>query len=195
MTRPHSDPSAGSATAGRVASRGRVLLRPLEPADAPRIAAYRSHPEVARLQSWETYTLADAEALCRTMQDRVIDTAGTWLQLAIVLAETGEMIGDCGLHFPGADQPGHGTEIEIGITLAREHQGKGLASDAIAAIVDLAFSRMGKRSIRASIDALNAPAAALLTRAGFKPVPGGVKRVMFKGEWCEEIDYALRAHP
>lgn len=164
-------------------------------ADAPRIAAYRSDPAVARLQSWTTYTLEQADALCLSMQGRAIDTPGTWFQMAIVLIDTGEMIGDCGLHFPGLGEPGHGSEIEIGITLAREHQGKGLASDAIAAIVDLAFHHMSKRSIRASIDGQNAPAAALLTRAGFKPVPGGVKRVMFKGEWCDEIDYALRAHP
>ena len=175
--------------------RGRVRLRPLEMTDAPRIAAYRSDPEVARYQSWTTYTLEQAEALCRTMQGRAIDTPGTWFQMAIVLVDTGEMIGDCGLHFPGPGEPGHGSEIEIGITLASEHQGKGLASDAIAAIVTLAFGPLGKRSIRATVDARNAGARALLERAGFKPVPGGVKRVMFKGEWCDEIDYVRRAHP
>lgn len=174
---------------------GRVLLRPLETADAPRIAAYRSDPDVACLQSWTTYTLADAEPLCRSMQNRALDTPGTWLQLAIVLADTGEMIGDCGLHFPGPGEPGHGSEIEIGITLASEHQGKGLASDAIAAIIDLAFTHMGKRSIRASIDARNASAAALLTRAGFTRTSEAPRRAMFKGAWCDELDYVRRAHP
>lgn len=164
-------------------------------ADAPRIAAYRSDPAVARLQSWTTYTLEQAEALCRTMQGRAIDAPGTWFQMAIVLVDGGEMIGDCGLRFPGSGEPGHGTEMEIGITLASEHQGKGLASDAIAAIATLAFGPLGKQSIRATVDARNAGARALLERAGFKPVPGGVKRVMFKGEWCDEIDYVLRAHP
>lgn len=168
---------------------GRVRLRPLEMTDAPRIAAYRSHPDVARLQSWTTYTLADAEALCRTMQGRAIDTPGTWFQMAIVRIDSGEMIGDCGLYFPGAKEPGHGTEIEIGITLASDHQGQGLASDAIAAIAALAFGPLARSSIRATVDARNAAARALLERSGFKPVPGGVKRVMFKGEWCDEIDY------
>ncbi|MCC6971601.1 MAG: GNAT family N-acetyltransferase [Phycisphaerales bacterium] len=176
-----------------ISEHGRVCLRPLEMTDAPCLAAYRSHPDVARLQSWTTYTLEQAEALCRTMQGRAIDTPGTWLQLAIVLTDTGEMIGDCGLHFPGAGEPGHGTEIEIGITLAREHQGKGLVSDAIAAIVDLAFAQLGKEVVRASIDALNAPAAAMLARAGFARPSETARRTMFKGEWRNELDYVLRA--
>lgn len=170
---------------------GRIRLRRVGPADASTIAAYRSDPEVAMYQSWTTYTLADAERLCTGQRDVAINTPGTWAQLAIVLTATDEMIGDCGLHFLEAD----GREIEIGITLSRDHQGQGLASDAVAAIAKLAFGSLGKHAIRATVDARNAGARALLERAGFKPVPGGVKRVMFKGEWCDEIDYVLRAHP
>lgn len=177
-----------------IVEHGRVRLRSLELADAPRISEYRSDPDVARLQSWETCTLVAAETLCRAMQEVAIGTPGTWFQMAIVLAETGEMIGDCGLRFPGPDESGHGTEIEIGITLAREHQGKGLASDALGAITDLAFTRLGKRALRASVDALNTPAAALLTRAGFARSSEQPRRAMFKGAWCEEHDYILRAN-
>ncbi len=169
----------------------RVTLRPLTLADAPIIAAYRSHPDVARYQSWETYTPEDAEALCIKQQGVTLDTPGTWRQLAIVLVETSELIGDCGLHFPGPDELGHGTDMEFGITLGSHAQGKGLASDALACILDLAFTTLRKRAIRASIDARNIPAAALLTRAGFVRLREQPRRAWFKGAWCEEWDYVL----
>lgn len=170
----------------------RVTLRPLTLADAPAIAAYRSHPDVARYQSWDKYTLEDAEALCIKQQGVTLDTPGTWRQLAIVLVETGDIIGDCGLHFPGPDELGHGTDMEFGITLAAHAQGKGLASDALTCIIELAFTTLGKRAIRASIDARNAPAGALLTRAGFARLSDQPRRAWFKGAWCEEWDYVLR---
>ena len=171
-----------------IGASGGVRLRRVGVGDAARIAAYRSDPEVARYQSWTTYTLADAERLCGGQRGVEMNTPGTWVQLAIVLASTGEMIGDCGLHFFEHDS----TEIEIGITVAREHQGRGLASEAVAAIGAFAFGTLGKRAIRATVDARNAGARALLERAGFRPVPGGVERVMFKGEWCDEHGYVLK---
>lgn len=173
----------------------RVMLRPLMLADAPTLAAYRSHPDVARYQSWETYTLKDAEALCLKQQGVALDTPGTWRQLAIVLVQTSELIGDCGLHFPGPGEPGHGTEIEFGITLASHAQGKGLAAEALVCIIELAITTLGKRAIRASIDARNIPAAALLTRAGFTRSSDQPRREWFKGAWCDEWDYVLRVQP
>ena len=42
----------------------RLVLRPLQLDDAPAFAAYRSDPDVARYQSWDTsYAPADAEQL------------------------------------------------------------------------------------------------------------------------------------
>lgn len=171
----------------------RVTLRPLTLDDASIISAYRSHPDVARYQSWEIYTLQDAESLCIKQQSIELGTPGSWSQFAIVMADTGELIGDCGLHFFGPDEAGFGTEIEIGITLAAHAQGRGLASEAIACIVETAFARLGKRAIRASIDARNVPAAGLLARAGFIPMSDQPRRAWFKGAWCEEWDYVLKA--
>ena len=41
----------------------RLLLRRLRPSDAEAICRYRALPEVARYQSWEAFTRADAERL------------------------------------------------------------------------------------------------------------------------------------
>ncbi|PYB26748.1 GNAT family N-acetyltransferase, partial [Serratia marcescens] len=40
----------------------RLILRPFTADDLPHFTAYRSHPDVARYQSWSDYGAADAQA-------------------------------------------------------------------------------------------------------------------------------------
>ena len=101
----------------------RLVLRRLRSDDAGPIAAYRSLPEVARFQSWESFGLADAARLIAAQGLIEPDRPGTWLQLALALADSGTVVGDCGIHFR-ADDP---RQVELGITLAPAHQGRGLA--------------------------------------------------------------------
>ncbi|HEX2121019.1 MAG TPA: GNAT family protein [Thermoanaerobaculia bacterium] len=147
----------------------RLLLRPLAEGDAARLAAYRSHEEVARYQSWSTFTLDDALAL--------VHHDGPWTQIAIALRATGEIIGDIGVC---AAPDG---SAEIGFTLAPEHQGRGYAGEAVRAVVER-FPR-----VVAVVDARNAPAIALVTRLGFRLQK--TERTEFKGGVCDEHHFVL----
>ena len=93
----------------------RLWLRPLRPEDALSILGYRSLPEVARFQEWEAFGPDDAARLIAAQAGIRPDTPGTWLQLALVLLESGEIIGDCGVHFR-RDEP---RQVELGITFPR----------------------------------------------------------------------------
>ena len=158
----------------------RVTLRRLAIGDAHAIAAYRSDPEVARYQSWEACTLADAVLLCRRQLSAEFGAPGTWFQFAIVRNADDAVIGDCGVHFVAKD------ELEIGFTLGASDQGKGYATEAIAGVLDLAFGSLGMKRVTARVDTCNAGAIALLERLGFRR-DGAPERAMFKGGWCEEI--------
>ena len=60
---------------------------------------------------------------------------GLW---AVVLKETGEFIGDCGISL----QPIHGEWLpEVGYHIRRDYWRKGFASEASAAVIRLAFER------------------------------------------------------
>jgi RimJ/RimL family protein N-acetyltransferase len=61
----------------------RLWLRPLQAADLQAFVAYRSHPDVARYQSWDpTYAITDAEALVASQADVAFGTPGSWVQVA-----------------------------------------------------------------------------------------------------------------
>jgi RimJ/RimL family protein N-acetyltransferase len=163
----------------------RLVLRPLRPEDAPAIVAYRALPEVARYQSWETYTPADAAELIESQAGRQPGVPGTWFQLAITLA--GEVIGDCGLHGL-ADAP---KQMEVGITLAPSHQGRGYAAEALGLVLRYLFTELKTHRVTAATDAENQAAAQLLTRAGFRREGHHVENVWFKGAWGSEFSFAL----
>lgn len=165
----------------------RLILRRLVPSDAPALAAYRNDPRVARYQSWTEYSPQRAISLIESQASVVPGTPGAWMQLGIVTADSGELIGDCGLHFLAA-APG---SVELGITLAAPHHGRGYASEVVSCITDYLFARLGKHRVVATIDAKNGAAAALFERAGFHRQTHLARKVWFKDEWGEEWDYEL----
>src|SRR6185437_3323291 len=138
----------------------RLILRRLRESDLPTFCAYRSDPRVARYQDRESWSEEDSWRLLAAQETLDPDVPGTWFQLAIELTGTGALIGDLGLHTL-SDRSG---QAEIGFTLAREHQGKGYATEAVNRLLDYVFGGLGKHRVIAVTDARNAHAARVLER-------------------------------
>ena len=61
----------------------RLRLRLLQADDVPAFAAYRSDPDVARYQSWDSsYTTADGERLVAAQRGVDFGDPGPWVQVA-----------------------------------------------------------------------------------------------------------------
>ncbi len=164
-----------------------LCLRRLRRDDASAVVGYRSLPEVARYQSWESFELADAVRLIENQASVVPNTPGTWLQLALVPHTTGTVIGDCGIHFR-ADEP---QQVELGITLAPSHQGQGYASEALEAVLGYVFGTLHKHRASATTDADNPAASRLFRRLGFRQEGHFIEHVWFKGAWGSEYLFAM----
>src|SRR6185503_8430841 len=67
----------------------RLILRRLERDDAAAICGYRSLPEVARYQSWESFGPKDAARFIDEQREAEPGVPGTWFQMAIVEKESG----------------------------------------------------------------------------------------------------------
>ena len=116
------------------------------------------------------------------------DVEGTWFQMVIEHVETGKIIGDCAMKAIEG-QPG---QVEIGFTLAAEHQGKGYATEAVARLLDYVFGELGKHRVIAVTDARNARRGATAgavrdeTRGAFPP-----EHMVQRVGWGDEFLYAL----
>lgn len=165
----------------------RLLLRRLERGDAAALCSYRSLPEVARYQSWESFGTDDAARLIDEQCGSEPGVPGTWFQLAIVEKATGSIVGDCGLHCR-QDDP---RQMEVGITLAPSHQARGYATEALGCVLDFVFGTMGKHRVSAVTDAENARAASLFRRLGFRQEAHFIEHLWYKGYWDSEFVFAL----
>jgi RimJ/RimL family protein N-acetyltransferase len=168
----------------------RLLARRFTPADVEPFAAYRADPDVARYQSWSGFTLADAHAFVGSLQGEEPGVPGDWFQIALESRETGLMVGDLALHIE-EDEP---RVAEVGFTVASDQQGKGFATEALTGYLDWLFATYGLHRVHAVTDALNAPAAALLERVGFRREGLLVENVFFKGSWGSELLFGLLDH-
>jgi aminoglycoside 6'-N-acetyltransferase len=166
----------------------RVVLRPLTPADAAHLVAYRSHPDIVRYQAWDSYDAGAASALIAEMAGSAPGRPGRWHQWGIEETASGRLAGDCGL-FTQEDR----AQGEIGFTLAPEAQGRGLATEAVRLMLGLAFGPLGFRRVVANTDPANARSKALLARLGFRHEGRSIESVRVRGAWVDDDHFALLA--
>lgn len=142
----------------------RLILRRLREKDLDSFLAYHNDPEITRYQSWSGLTESQARAFLGQQYEQKPGVPGQWLQLGIEVEATGEHVGDCAL-LVLTDAPRQG---EIGYTVARPHQGRGYATEAVEGLLRYGFDILGLHRIRALVDCENVPSYALLERLGFR---------------------------
>jgi RimJ/RimL family protein N-acetyltransferase len=165
----------------------RLILRRFEDSDLAPFVAYRNDPEVAKYQSWDSFDERAARAFIREMESAQPGVLGEWFQFAVESKETGGLVGDCALQVDGQEP----YRAEIGFTLAREHQGKGFASEAVWLLLNYAFEALGLHRIVAIADCRNKPSWALLERVEIRREGHFLENVWFKGGWSDEYLYAV----
>lgn len=147
----------------------RLAIRRFRLSDAEPLAAYRSKPEVARFQSWNTdFDRSVARKFIRSMEPRHPGEAGTWFQFAVVTREDDRLIGDCGL----CCSPVPSRLIELGFSLAPERQGRGYAAEALRAVTEYAFGTLGAEVVLGVADHRNAAARKLMKSIGWTRLNG-----------------------
>jgi RimJ/RimL family protein N-acetyltransferase len=184
------DRSAGPDTAFSELVSERLILRRFRRSDIAAFTAYRTNPAVARFQGWDVpYSTRQAGRFVREMEAANPDTPGAWFQFAVAKRPDGPLIGDCGAGVRADDA----RQVEIGFTLAPEHQGSGYATEAVRRLLDYWFVDRGKHRVYASCDARNAASAGVLRRSGFRQEGHLSQSTWAKGEWTDDLIFAVLA--
>ena len=139
----------------------RLLLRPGFAEDAPALAMAIGDEAIVRnlaVVPWP-YTLRDAEAFLASPRDPVLPA----LLIFERTAGPPQLVGSCGL---ARRQSG---AVELGYWIARRDWGRGLASEACAAVIAIART-LGLPSIEGSHFVDNPASGRVLEKLGFEPV-------------------------
>ncbi len=168
----------------------RLLLRPLTRADADDLVEYRSIPEVCRYVPFEPQDRAEVLArIDGAWRRHTLDQAGDSITLGAELMESGKVIGDVLVRWVSAEH----SCGEIGYAFSPAYSGRGFAAEAAHAGLHLAFDEYGLHRVIARIDARNSASARLASRLGMRQEAHLRENEWFKGEWTDEIDFALLA--
>jgi RimJ/RimL family protein N-acetyltransferase len=139
----------------------RLLLRPGFPEDAPALATAIGDEEIVRnlaTAPWP-YRMRDAEAFLAKPRDPVLPS--------FLIFERGpaapQLVGSCGL---GRRPSG---SVELGYWIARPFWGRGLATEACAALVEIART-LGFQSLEGSHFLDNPASGRVLEKLGFEPL-------------------------
>lgn len=168
----------------------RLLLRPLTLRDADALLAYRSRDDVCRYLPFEPMDRRTVlDRLAQQWSHVVLTDEGQSLTLGAELVETSELVGDVILIWRSRLHRGG----EIGWVFDPRHGGRGYATEAATAVLRLAFEDLGLHRVIARLDERNEASARLARRLGMRQEARLVHNEIFKGEWSNELDFAMLA--
>ncbi len=132
----------------------------------PRAMRYWSRPEhdsIAESHDWLERMIAatDADDYLIEFRGRVIGKAGMWRR------------------------------PEVGFMIHPDHQGKGLAREAMVAVIDHLFTAHDIPDLVAEADPRNAASLKLLARLGFVETGRAERTMQWREEWCDSVYLAL----
>lgn len=165
----------------------RLLIRSFAEADLAAFQAYRLRPEVYRYLFRPPPTAAAlAEQLGRIRRER-FEADGDALHAAVALKDGGAVIGDIMLKLADAAA----MQAEIGYIFDPAHGGRGYASEALPAALDLAFAHLPIHRLFARVDPRNLASVRLLEGLGFRREAHFIQNDRFDGVWGDEFVYAM----
>ena len=168
----------------------RLTLRRYLATDYDDLLRLQSSPDVTRFLLYDPKTPEQVkESLAGRLADVPMDTDGQALTVAVILRETGQHVGEVTLFVQNVE---HRTG-EIGFVFHPEFHGRGFAAEASIELLRLGFEELGMHRIIGRLDARNTGSANLLRRLGLRQEAHFVKNEFLKGEWTDELVFAMLA--
>jgi ribosomal-protein-alanine N-acetyltransferase len=172
----------------------RVLLRPFNRGDLPDFIRIASQEEVLKfLPGSDRMTPEELEDvfgwLLRCYETNTCERIEKYT-LPIVLKDTGEIVGWCGLGPLQFD----GSQIEIYFVISSEYWGMGLATEAACALLAYAFDRLGLQRVVAVVNPANRASIRVIHKLGMR------REATIEGlgaahrEYENYVLYSLEAH-
>ncbi len=166
----------------------RLVLRPFDQADLDGVMAYHLLPDVQRYVERNVRDRAGAtrvlDEMCRQVR---INRPGETLALAIALQKDGGLAGQVTLHWYDATA----SQAEVRIAMNPRYRLQGLATEALAAVLDIAFDHFRFHRVFARCDGRSAAAAKLLRNVGMRLEAHFREHALYQGEWDDELHFAL----
>lgn len=156
----------------------RLILRRIDICDISDMYEYSSRESTTKFLLWSPHSSRYAtQAVIDNM--RRAYKAGDYYELAVVIRETGKMVGTCGI--TSVDERNH--TIEIGYVINPDYWGMGFAAEAAAAMINFSFCELGAKRVEAKYMCGNEGSLGVMKKCGM--TFEGIQRakMLVKGEY------------
>ena len=168
----------------------RLLLRPFTAEDLEAVHAIYGRPDVTTyLDHGPLSRDATRELLDRIVNYTGIDDDHGELRVAVLLPDSGELIGDLSLWRTSKEH----AQAEVGFVLHPDHQGRGYAFEGMSELLRIGFEEVGFHRIVGRCAALNDASAGLMERLGMRREGHFRENAFIKEAWSDELVYAVLA--
>lgn len=169
----------------------RLVIRPLTLDDFGDLYDMQSRADVTR---YLPYGVRDEAEVRKALETKLKETAfreeDCAFCLAVELPAAGKVIGEIMIFGRSAEH----RLAEIGYVFHPDFGGQGYATEAATEVLRLAFEDFGRHRVIGRIDARNTPSARVLERLGMRREAYFVANELWKGEWTDEVVYAMLDH-
>jgi [ribosomal protein S5]-alanine N-acetyltransferase len=162
-----------------------TLLRPWKPGDLPNLIKYGDNKRIAKNMS-DAFPSPYTEEKGKSFIENATKNSPVRI---FAIDMDGEAIGGIGIH-PQSDI--HCKNAELGYWLAEPFWGKGIITTAIKEITAYTFANFEIERIFARPFGTNIPSQKALEKAGFKLEACFEKTLFKRGEYLDELIYAIR---
>lgn len=168
----------------------RLLLRPFVADDLDALHAIQRRTDIARYLYISPRTRAQVrEVLAERMTWTKLEKEGDALLLAVEERQSEAMIGDVILIW--LSEPHR--QGEIGYVFHPDVQGRGYATEASRVLLRIGFADLGLHRIIGRADARNRASTRVMEKLGMRHEAHFRENEFIKGEWTDEIVYAMLA--
>ncbi|MCL2226324.1 MAG: GNAT family N-acetyltransferase [Oscillospiraceae bacterium] len=140
----------------------RLILRNIEEADWPAIHSYAGQLENTVYMLFGPNDEEATRAFVQRCRDYASETPVTVYNFAVILKETGLLIGSCDLHLRNEET------AEVGWILHRDYWQKGYGSEVGKKLLEFGFDHLCMRRIVGHCDAENAGSSKLMEKIGMR---------------------------
>ena len=168
----------------------RLILRPFTPDDVDAAHSWGGNPANVRYMFWGPNTLEDTRRFIDFVIKRAENAPRRDYDFAVVLRETGAVIGSCGISVDGS-----GAMAELGWILHLDHHKKGYGTELAAELIRFGFEELKLYRIFAPCAAVNYGSYRVMERNGMRREATHVKAFWARvdEEWVDGAVYAILA--
>jgi len=165
----------------------RLKIRNLQLTDLEKFHAYRSNPAITKYQGFDTLNLEEARTFILKQTAKLFGTPNEFVQYAIVLKETNNLIGDCAIKISSLEK---GT-ASVGVTISANEQKKGYAKEILDAILSFLFDTKDIHRVVEYVSEDNIGSKKILQHFGFRKEGVSIDEHQIDGEWHNLIQFAM----